>query len=114
MRSALSTSANWEKIWEHIKIFKKQEHPIAVRIKSVNFKNCEMDYLLSDCDDRKGNKMGDDGDNDDDDDGDDDNNNNNKSCVKPKTFAVTINLNNSVYGNIEDYQRLRKKGRRKN
>ncbi|SOV16455.1 conserved protein, unknown function [Plasmodium sp. gorilla clade G2] len=113
MRSALSTSANWEKIWEHIKIFKKQEHPIAVRIKSVNFKNCEMDYLLSDCDDKMNNKTDDDDDDENEENDDIYNDDNKKPCGANKKFAVTINLNNSVYGNIEDYQRLRKKAEEK-
>ncbi|SCO59005.1 conserved protein, unknown function [Plasmodium berghei] len=104
MRSAISTSANWEQIWDHIKLFKKRDHPIALKIMSVNFNNCEMELLLND-DDIEEN-------------GDDNNLKNNSWKEKiadknSKTCTVTINLNNSVYGNIEDYEKLRKKAEEK-
>ncbi|KMZ78375.1 hypothetical protein PVIIG_01153 [Plasmodium vivax India VII] len=121
MRAAVATNANWEKIWEHIKLFKKQNHPIALRISSVNFNNCEMELLL---DDGEENGLGSDDSSEANGRSDDPSSeaneqpskgkkSSNKKAATNNRFAVTINLNNSVYGNVEDYQKLRKKAEEK-
>ncbi|KEG01418.1 conserved protein, unknown function [Plasmodium vinckei vinckei] len=99
MRAAISTSANWEKIWDHVKLFKRRNHPVALKIMSVNFSNCEIELLLDEDNEKESSS---------------DNSSEEKGMEeKNKGCTVTINLNNSVYGNIEDYEKLRKKAEEK-
>ncbi|SCN58839.1 conserved protein, unknown function [Plasmodium chabaudi chabaudi] len=99
MRAAISTSANWEKIWDHVKLFKKRNHPVALKIMSVNFNNCEIELLLNEGDTEESSS--------------EDSSKEKGMEEKNKACTVTINLNNSVYGNIEDYEKLRKKAEEK-
>ncbi|CAD2087683.1 conserved protein, unknown function [Plasmodium vinckei brucechwatti] len=99
MRAAISTSANWEKIWDHVKLFKRRNHPVALKIMSVNFNNCEIELLLNEGDKEESSN--------------DDFSKEKGVEEKNKACTVTINLNNSVYGNIEDYEKLRKKAEEK-